>query len=309
MNREWQVAGKGLTEEHADDIHGYFENMHVDAVGLSEGELEKTLEETAVLTAINFWLMDEASSLGIPYQPFTPKQFHLFSEDDFPGTANAYRKRPYDLIFINKDAWPGSSLYITFTHEAVELQAFRRYHADVDQMNMREERAGYIISNRSELDHEHFYGFHDASVERAAREIYGQHVSELSSLVQITPDEQENPPFPSEYAVDLEILDTIIAGVAEGNGLSDDEVWMRIKRGLFEGGYMHLRRIENAFGLGSLRVLAAWESATVRMPEEELDHAVLRFFQSNDEGEKQSIAHSVLNERERFRYNHLRRNL
>jgi hypothetical protein len=51
-----------------------------------------------------------------------------------------------------------------------------------------------------------------------------------------------------------------------------------------------------------LRVLGGWESASIDLPAEEEDEAYLQYFNAENEQEKDAVARSVLNERERMRY-------
>lgn len=70
---------------------------------------------------------------------------------------------------------------------------------------------------------------------------------------------------------------------------------------------MHLRDIEKTFGKGSLRVLAAIDCGTKNNPpiqkyREKNNNKILEYFETDNEENKEQIARSILNERERMKY-------
>lgn len=83
-----------------------------------------------------------------------------------------------------------------------------------------------------------------------------------------------------------------------------EEVFQKIKKGFFTGDMMHLRLIEEVFGPGSLRVLAAMgtEGATKDTDEGELYKKIEEFFLSENQEERNRLADDILATRERLAY-------
>ena len=101
----------------------------------------------------------------------------------------------------------------------------------------------------------------------------------------------------------IDIVDAIVAKIAERNGESKESVWDRFKRGMYRGEMTHLKEIETIYGKGSLRVLAALESGTRRsLVRDEVIEKLGLFFKTDNEQERNKLAQEVLNERERLRY-------
>jgi hypothetical protein len=299
MERSWNYFGKDLTDEHHRMMITYFSHLTENGLARQEGEFSQTLVERNVLKAVKSYLREEFNILNVAYTPFRLGQFHFV---DY-AKPNAYRQKGADFAVINRNGWNEYELPLALIHESLHLLSFRTYHANTELIEVAEYRSGYAIQSPRELDHEHFYGFDDAIVEKFSREILTKHKDELSSLTQSDLNKNVRRAFSPNYRLDLQVVNNIIKGVAKHTRTSQNRVWYNLKRGLFTGNLTYLKAIDHTFGPGSLRVLGAWESANVKMDDHRLDEIMLRFFQTEDLSDRRKLAKEVLNERERFRYN------
>jgi hypothetical protein len=305
--RLWDYHGVDITEEHQPLLNRYFRNIRREGIETFPEELEKTPADIALLRAINGYLRQEFINLGLTYTPFKGRQFHFFDEEginrNIPNhSEDAFRTKTTDYVVVQKDAWDEAAFPLVLIHQAVRFKEYRAYHAHAALMRVTEERSGYVNQNPHEKEHEHYLGFDSAVSQKLAREIFLSRLSHLSRITGVELTGQLDTAFSSDYDMALQILDTIITRVSGHLQLSPEEVWQGYKRALFTGNLFHLRAIEKAFGDGSLRVLAAWESATIYAQDAVIEQQILQYFKTDDVNQRHSIALNILNERERLRY-------
>ncbi len=219
MTHEWNIYGKGLSDEYKEDTNKYFRQLAEFGRKKINGELEKTPEESALLTAINGYFDQELKDMGLPYTSFSSDQFHLFDDYGikikFPGNhPNAYRIRSMDYVIVNNSAWEKEEIPLVFIHEAIRLLSYRDYYAYVDQMKIDEVRSGYLTYNPFEGHHEHFNGFDSAVTEKLSREIFLRNIEEISQITGLNLATHPEKAYAPEYDTDLKILDLIIKRTA-----------------------------------------------------------------------------------------------
>lgn len=307
MERGYEIFGKN-PEPRA---RGYLEERRREALKPLEGEPPKTAEELKFIEKLNGYLRQEFEELGLPEKPeILPEEIHLLPHEvyakRFPRRKAPAFSDPMDqVVYVDKDTHKydeGPSLYMTITHEALgHLASFRSYHSERRGWEASTYRFGYRIHQPYEASHEHFRGVDEAVIERMVLDdIWGKHRRELLGDLGIRDEELEGAR--KAYAGEIRILDEVTQRIAEKKNEAEGTVWRRFKRGLFTGEMMHLRDVEETFGKGSLRVLAALGSGTKELPREEINQKILRYFQTEDEKERERIAKEVLVERERLRY-------
>jgi hypothetical protein len=128
---------------------------------------------------------------------------------------------------------------------------------------------------------------------------------EIYSSEETTNDEGNQIIHYKERSLDhIKILDIIIQKIARKKSEDQREVWKRMKNGQFTGEIKSLDRdVEQTFGKGSMRVLAALDSGTKEgLSFNEVRQKILAYFESDDETEKDTLADEVLNYRENYKY-------
>ncbi len=299
------IFGKDLTYEEAEKTGRYLDRKKEEALKPLEDEIKKTPEEIKFIEKINDYLNNEFAELNIKEKFFiSPEQIHFV-----PGTSKEKEEKIFGRTFI-----PGGAIHIytsvcenrlsvykTIVHEIIHLASAKKYYVNVAEKIVKPYRLGYGIYHHQEKEHEHFRGLTEAVTDKIILEIFRKHYEEISHELAILPAEEEKTPAPycGEY---IDILETIIKKIAEKNNEDENTVWQKFKKGLFTGEMMHLQEIEKTFGKGALRVLAALESGTKELPEQEINNKILRYFETGDENEKDKIAHEILIERERLKY-------
>ena len=300
-NFKQHVVGKGakeVGEEITKGIEKYWEKGRE----RHEGELEKTPEELEVIATINEYLKQEFEEMGIKDTPsINPEQIHILPPEIFKKyskNGSGVYSPMYNSTICKREE-NRLQLYKTMLHECVHMVSAQKYHADIKKKDISEYRTGYGLKNVMD-QHEHFRGLNEAITENITKDILHKNKDNLIKKFNIPEEESNNTNL--SYTDYRAILNVIIKKVAKYKGEDEAIVWKRIKKGQFTGEMMHLRDIEKTFGKGSLRVLASLGSGTKDLPEEEINEKILRYFTIEDIAERDSIAHKVLVERERFRY-------
>lgn len=153
--------------------------------------------------------------------------------------------------------------------------------------------------------HEHLRGFNEAVLERIFHDIAMSNSQNISNFLGVSTqnflDQLEDR---QVYYKESKVLNIIISKMAKYFNQTHEEVFQKIKKGFFTGDMMHLRLIEEVFGPGSLRVLAAMgtEGATKDTDEGELYKKIEEFFLSENQEERNRLADDILATRERLAY-------
>lgn len=312
MEKELYIFGKNLSPEKKEKIENRIRQEREKTSQPFENEIEKTSEEIKFINLADSWLTQEFKEIGIAEKPdIRPEIVHFLSREEFKKICRhkdcmAFASFPENNIYINKDAPPHRlELYATIMHEAVHMPAFEKIYAEVkkpdDNLICSQYRRGYRVENPAEENHEHFRGLGEIIADKTVIEIFHKHKEKLISELNITPEEEK---LPISFYDGLDILDIVIGKLARKKNESEKTVWREFKKGQFTGRMTHLKDVERTFGKGSLRMLAAFDSegSTKSLPPEIINKKIFRYFETDDESEREKIASEVLSERERLEY-------
>jgi len=314
MKEKFLIFGQKLTSEELGTVEHNLDEIREESLKPIEGELEKTKEELKFIKTADSYLKEEFEEMGIEKKPvILPGSVHLLPHDTFNKICPSKESSgiisfPENAIYIDKSAPRNRlELFKIIFHESVHLLAFQKVHvaAEEESNTARQYRRGYYVKNPKEGHHEHFRGLGEAIVDKTVMEIFRKKAKELIKEFNISKEEEESSPvaYQKDY---IEILDIIIKGIAAKNNEDERLVWQDFKKGQFTGEMMHLKKVEDAFGKGSLRILASLGSATKSLSRAEVCEKILRYFETKDEKEKDRLASEVLIEREQLRYKNLR---
>lgn len=275
-----------------------------------EEELKKPDFLKDMVDLANKYVKTELLNQGIvDYKPTKLEQVHLFRTEDYapgkisPGSIGFYDYF-HDAIAIDYQVAisKGKSLIFNILlHEMIHMASCKKIFVakkDKQDFGLAVSKTGYGISNSSDVNHEHFRAFNEAITSAVVSEIWEKNWREIASTI----DEPEMPTdLPNQLETEkAETVKSFLNLVANFYNQDPEEFWQEVKRGMFSGQMMHLRKIERAWGPGSLRVLAALGSATKKdAPEYKL---AMQFISEPDPEKREEIAHQLLNEREWLRY-------
>ncbi len=308
------MLGKNLKIEDIEDINQAFSAEKAKAEEPMPGELVKSDDEIKFIQKINDYLSEEIENSGTKKDyEISQKQIHFLPQDlfqkNFPeteiGRKTAIQPPFFDQTYINKTLCQDDLMkYYLMMHESVHILSIKKYYVDEDSIMPYRSGYGIIHPEETETDpHEHFRGLNEALVEKIVIDIFTKHKQEICKEFNISDFYYDYLMPRTRYNYYIDILDFIAAKIAEKNSDAKENVWRRFKKGIFTGEMMHLRDIEKTFGKGSLRILAALESAVKpNFSYEESAEKIMRYFQTESETEKNEIAKEILNEEEITKY-------
>lgn len=310
--REFDIHAKGLSARDAEKVQSVLRSEYRYGTEPYEKELKKSKEDLLWIKKINSYILAEFKRLGIERKPprLTPQRFHFLnsemfdrvhgSENDGAKVAGAFHDKRIEIL-MNVEVLSKDKKLRSMLHEAIHAASFRNFWVDTERKDIEPYRSGYAVINRED-PHEHFRGLHEAITEKSLQDILAEHADEISETFGNEVVDYDRGEY-KDYQNFINLVDIIVSKVAEKHGEPPQEVWTRFKRGLYTGEMMHLREIERAYGKGSLRFLAALESGTRRaLTRDEVMEKMRAYFSTEDEEEREKLAHEVLNERERLRY-------
>lgn len=268
-----------------------------------EAELEKTPGERAAIELWDSFLKSEFLDLDIPEVPeLRPERFHIMTGEWFEKNVSSKKRVAEYGTFTDNATFSRDrtasvfQFYKVILHEAVHSVSHQKHWVDVEKMKIYDYRTGYSVTNTAYEgdEHTHFDAFNEGVVEATVEEMFHRRGKDIQEKLSVSQDEMKEITFayPEFRAVVSEICD----GLAQHQGISSRESWIRIKKGQFTGEMMHLRAMELAYGIGALRVLDALEvsdgvqsqtGAAVQSAEER-NKKILEYFRSYGEnkGEK-----------------------
>jgi len=307
MEKEHYIFSKKFSPEEAEEEIESMAKKKEETFKPIEGELEKTPQEIRFIEKINSYLDKEFEELKLKEKAsISPNQIHLFPEETFSKNFPESKFMAFNQlngIYLNKSRCDKPQLlFKVMLHEALHTLSFCKYHFDSTEENkiVKEYRSGYRTINPKENYHEHFRGLNEAVIDKMVREIINKHREELAEELNIMfKEEEESYLYYSDY---IKILDVIIQKIADRKHEDKEAIWRRFKKGLFTGEMMHLRDLEKSSGKQSLRMIAALNSGTKDLPAEEINRKVLKYFETDNDQEKNKIAEEILIEREKLRY-------
>ena len=315
------IEGKKLEEKDLREIRDEIEDKRGLGIREIHNELDKSPRDQLIIERAATLLTDEIESLGVKTEKaINPKRIHFLNHADFLNTGHAGAKAFLDPltghIYVDNEGKKGlihpSDLneFKLLLHEFIHARSHITYYADDQRQTLDAYRTGYSSNNvSSEEDaHGHFTGLNEAVTEAMALEITLKNRATLDVSLTITGEDWYA--LVSPYETERKILSFIIKKVAEKNSETEEEVWERFKRSAFTGELMHLRDIERTFGQGALRVVAAIDSGTFLQEKEDiqgyvdlrgrdfLNQKILEYLETEDDELRDTIAYSLLNNRE-----------
>jgi len=303
MEREYKLFGKNMEKGDEQQVVADLSHIREKERKPLEGEPEKSPDELRFISRLNDYIQQEFKELGIQEsRNIEPNQIHLLPRDvferHFGERIPAFHSTTGDSIYAVKDRLSKEILYDTLVHEAIHAVSLHKFHVDKEKRKVSEYRTGYQTRNPSRKKW-HFSGFSEALTEKFARDIYNKH---LDALIEEFGVSEKEPQLPMVYDRFMQIVDTIVKRVAERKGEAETSVWQRFKRGLITGEMLHLRDVEETYGGGSLRVLAALDALSGDVLPELIDK-VDEYFTTDDIEKRKSIAHEILSGSDLRRYN------
>lgn len=330
MGKE-NIIGKNLSEKWMEKASNYIEKSKEEGLKRIDGEYDKDSTEINFIEMVNNVLREELNEMQIEGSKFVaPDQIHSLNDETYQkmfGNSAGTHLFFDDAIYINRDSIfknansPSIKHLKVILHEIIHSYAFRKYYVNIDKeikhTNYSGYRYGYQVEHPYELNHLHFQGFNEAVTEEITSEMEQKYFVGILQKLNFPQDDlkevalgvDRNP----TYEKQREILLTIIKRIANTKQESEQSIWQQIKGGYFTGEMMYLRDIEKVFGKGSLRVLAAMDCGMKDNPpipkyRQKINNRILEYFETSGEENREEIAHSILNERERMKYINRRKN-
>lgn len=321
------LTGKNLSE---DDRKRGQEKVSEDrqrGLKKTHEEIPKRPEHLEYIGMIDEFISDEFETLGIEKkEELLPEQVHFMQEHAFllkfkenlGGVHQAFSDGIYinnGMLFKYYQECYQAIVCEKMLHEAIHKFSFKRYHLNIDEElnhnHFSAERYGYTVQNPHENEHEHLVGFNEAVIEKLTLEIIDNNRGKISKLFGIPEKEWEIMEI--AYQSQMKVLECVISGVAAHYNEDKDVFWEEIKKGLFTGRLSHLKKIEECFGKGSLRVMGAMDCGVkvarrgtqpikALLFRERTNNKILEYFNTTDEVSRSRIAQEILNERERLKY-------
>lgn len=319
MKENFNLYYKGVPNEDQELVSNVVENKSQKGTETYVGEFEKTEEELKAIDFINNYIQAEIKQLGLePRSPIPYERVHIINKEIAKSiglTSDGGYHSTRDSVDIVKDNFKKGRIffYETLLHEILHYYSYSALIAIDSTKKIEPYRSGYKVKNPDSIDdHEHFRGFNEAVIEKVLRDILIKNQQDLLNNFNITKDEikkkQESIPY---YFRESSVLDIIIVQMAKHLQRDPLDVWNEIKKGLYTGEMMHLRKIEEVFGPSSLRVLGAMSShgSYKNINKEELFYNIKLFFEEKNQGKRDILAKKILSERERLKYDQHKKNL
>lgn len=311
---KYNFVGKGINEAVKKSASSAIDNR-VRLASSAENfpdEIPKTKEDAERIRDVIDSINDELIDLGLsPDFNINPQQIHLVSHIDNINSTGLHQMKNQQIQILksrfNLHVNPVAlTRYLIFQilskistrnldkkmvnsevliHESIHFKSYQVHKLDVKNKSMGEYREGYKLRGREDVDY--FRGFNEAVVQKTTEDILMKsHKSSDASDLQKTLFKLRGA-----YTSELLTVNQIVNKIAKIKNQSKDEVWERFKKGQFTGEMMHLRDVENAYGPGSLRILA---SMNTRKSNKLKKFLYYTYFSTDSKFMKDSIARILL---------------
>lgn len=308
--KSFDIKGRGMEDaETHESVSAFLEEEREKAGEKIEGELEKSLEEKEYIQDVTDYLNEELKELGIKKDfKFSPDQMHFLSKRDFEkrfpeGKIGANSAIMENKIFFNKTVYGGHKVafLLALAHEITHLASQAKFYANTETAKVALRGSGIAVQNRPKK-HEHFRGFNEAITDRVVTDVLKKHENEVIDKFKLT--EEDFGKSKMRYDGYQRILRAVTNGISKEKNEPEKESWRRIKKSFFTGRISNLKEVDEVFGKGSLRLLSSLGSIgqTKDLGFPEINKKVLKYFATEDIGERQGIAEEVLTEEEFKRY-------
>ncbi len=297
-------------------------------------ELKKTREEKEMIEVLASSIYKEMERLGIKSRPFPLEAIHLMPQHFFwyPGAgvgAKGSYRIPEDKIQIDAsrkeygEKEPTTyKRILDYVHKLLHLAPIsylsdKEYdgHAILHELTHSQSKQGFrvdeeggvigyksgLVSAKKEeqLDEgAYFQGLNEAVTEKITRELFIEIKGKVfdEQKVKDFVETQKDHPY-TEY---IEVLDKIIESIAQFKHIDKNKVWDDIKISYFKGELMYFRKIEDIFGIGSLRIIASMDKKAKNSSDNpERQKKIEKYFSSGTTfNEREKLAREILDDEE-----------
>ncbi len=256
MPKEIFYRNQNVEESNRLAVRGLVEARRVALAPVLDNNLNMP-EENQNLAISTLLVKQELASLGLNGNVPLPENhdLHLLKEGEFAKIRKII-SLPEDVLGVNipglhkiiilRGPKPEEDL-VTLFHEVVHYASFESVGAD--WRNIVGFRSGYALPHRD------FSGFNEGVVQKVVAELITQNQDRFPQLREAYDVKNlVNEPYKEEQNV----VEGIVNTVSKYRGEPPEEVWRRIKRGLFTGHIVHLKDVERAFGEEALFLLSLY---------------------------------------------------
>jgi len=267
---------------------------------------------------------------------FLPNNYKYFKTGN--RTRSGFHNAISGMICLKKESASDTAaekvkVFKTLLHEIIHVYSFEKFYAnnfEGGRINYSAiYRSGYKTNNINESDHVHFKGLNEAVTEMLTIQAIEANYEKINASLGLQKSDWNDSKF--SYTLERKIISQIIEKLSLSKAVSQvhsqdevaakdsvgeifekellarNEFWTKILKGYFTGDMMFLRELEEYFGKGSLRVLSALDGGTKDKPNvpklhNKINERIYQFFTTDDQTERDHIAHEILNERERLKY-------
>lgn len=301
------MIGPGMDEMDQDRLRAGWEAIQQQEMLPLDGESEKTAEELQMIDSITSYLDEELRGLDLPGYDIDPRRIHFVNKSALreyvlPGDDGALAFcNKFGTIFLDKEVratFGKEEFFDALLHEMIHSASMKKFYIDAERSERSGIGTGYVTSRFAGGEmHEHFRGLNEGITEVLTMQIIQKNSAAIEKKFGI--NQKDFDEVPSGYVEYLDLCMEIMEKIAKKQERPPKEVWRDFRRGMFSGEMMHLRAVEETFGAGALRMLAAIES---RVEADVSDGRAIRliaeFFATDNEADRDAIAKEVLVERE-----------
>lgn len=294
------IAKSDVPENEKDDLETHLRRKQYRSKDpVSEREIEKGIEEKKFIDLAQKSVLEEIKKLGLDVpEIFDPVRIHIlpadFQSNRLENNSGQYRSVE-DCIVIKKQK-DNFRFYQVVVHELIHAYSWNKFYVKETKDGFKggSKRSGYAyISKDDDEDYEKFRGFTEAIVEDFQREITYKNAEELARM---TTDNQSILEIKAlnqnSYYFERELLHYAVDKFARQNNIENNEVWQKLRKGLFTGEMMFLRMFEKTFGPDTMKILAVFGEAG-EMEDEEVYEEFKKYFDASVE-ERSKIAEALL---------------
>lgn len=330
-----KLIGPGLKNLSQEDFNKFKKERNQLGIEKHPRELEKTYEEKELIKSILISLNNEMENLGLHPVNFPIKKIHLLPKHYtwYPGiklyAKGVFTDKKDDIEVevsrrknINNIEKIKDILHQIIHFEPILYLSDREHDAKtiIHELTHAKSSRGFFVNSSNEIapyksgystnkikgkelvkNDYYFNGFNEAVTEKIARELLLKNKDKIMNK-----DEgrnlEENLSKHGSYSGYITVLDKIIDMLAQFEYKNKEEIWSRFKKNYFTGEMMHFRKIEEVFGVGSLRILAAMDSSTMSPYDLEEGSKFAKYFSSGTTyEEREKLAEEILSEEEYFK--------
>ncbi|HTE48840.1 MAG TPA: hypothetical protein VK675_02970 [Candidatus Paceibacterota bacterium] len=302
MKESPEFIGRHYDGDEKKDLRETLRRWSDEALKPIEGEVEKKQEEAKIIETINFLIKKELQSLGIEdYEPIPLEKVHLLPskifKEKFPEfDGQAFFLSTSDVVYMNKDqAESKARIFSRLLHELIHRASTNKFYADKDKKDggIYDARLGYHIrSPWKKLERENrLLGFNELMTDYTVYKILLKNQQGLENDFGITKEDIQGSIY--TYMHYGPILESIINKIAEDKGISTQEVFIDLERGLFQPSILVLKDVERSFEAGALKILSYLETLVKSEDNEHLEEMIKKFFTETDKNRRQRLKSEI----------------